>query len=185
MTTETNPGIEALLIHEPFLRSLSGAILRGDDRVDDVIQETFQTALVKSPRDPGATESWLAKIAGNLSRRLLRRDAARHRWERQERHRSRTLTPSEIAEREETRRRVLEAVMALEEPYRQVLLARFYEDLPPREVARRFGVPVETARTQIRRGLERLRDRLDEEWMGNRRARIRPHPARTAGTRRR
>jgi hypothetical protein len=32
MTTETNPGIEALLIHEPFLRSLSGAILRGDER---------------------------------------------------------------------------------------------------------------------------------------------------------
>jgi len=172
MTTESNETIEALLTHEPFLRALSGAILRGDDRVDDIVQETSLVALKNSPTDPDATRSWLAKIAGNLSRRLLRRDAARHRWENQERYRSLTLSPSEIVEREETRRRVLDGVMALEEPYRRVILARFYEGLPPREVAKRLGVPVETIRTQTRRGLDRLRSLLDEEWMGNRRARI-------------
>jgi RNA polymerase sigma factor (sigma-70 family) len=172
MNMKSQPGIDALLVHEPFLRALSGAILRGDDRVDDVLQETWRTALTKSPRDPGAMRSWLGKITGNLSRRVLVRDAARDRGEGGRRDRPVPPTPGEIAEREETRRRVLDALLSLDEPYRGALLLRFYDDLPPREVAKRLGVPVETTRTQIRRGLERLRGKLDEYWLGDRRARM-------------
>ena len=37
------------------------------------------------------------------------------------------------------------------------ILLRYYEDLPPREVAHRLGVPVKTVNSRITRGLERLR----------------------------
>src|SRR5262245_2004586 len=67
-------------------------------------------------------------------------------------------------------RRVVSSVLALEEPYRDVVLLRFFEDLPPREVARRLGVPTETVRTRTRRALDRLRERLDAEHGGDRAA---------------
>src|SRR5258705_644359 len=66
----------------------------------------------------------------------------------------------EVLERETARRGLVEAVFKLEEPYRSALVLRYFEDLPPREVARRLKVPVETARTRIKRGLEMLRARL-------------------------
>jgi hypothetical protein len=75
---------------------------------------------------------------------------------------------AEILAREESRARVVEALRALEEPYRSTLLLRYFEDLPPRAIARREGVPVETVRTRIKRGLECLRARLDREYGGDR-----------------
>jgi len=62
--------------------------------------------------------------------------------------------------RTEILRRVVDAVHALDEPYRTVLLLRFLDELSPREIARLEAVPVETVRTQVRRGLERVRAQL-------------------------
>ena len=76
----------------------------------------------------------------------------------------------DIFQRESARKSLVEAVFALEDPYRSALILRYFEDLPPREVARRLGVPVETARTRIKRGLEMLRVRLDREHGSDRSA---------------
>ena len=40
------------------------------------------------------------------------------------------------------------------------MLLRFWEDLPPREIAKRMQAPVETVRTRIKRGLQELRGSL-------------------------
>ncbi|NOT31430.1 MAG: hypothetical protein HOP15_13365 [Planctomycetes bacterium] len=71
---------------------------------------------------------------------------------------------ADILAREEARARVVEAVLALEEPLRTTLVLRFLEDLPPRVVAARMHVPVETVRTRTRRGLELLRANLDHSF---------------------
>ena len=42
---------------------------------------------------------------------------------------------------EQTRRRVVDAVLALAEPYRTALWLRFFEDLPPRKIGDRMGCP--------------------------------------------
>ena len=67
---------------------------------------------------------------------------------------------ADVVEREERRRAVVAAVLALAEPLRDAVLLRFYEGLPPREIARRLAVPVETARTRVKRGVEQVRARL-------------------------
>ncbi|MCI0346416.1 MAG: RNA polymerase sigma factor, partial [Chloroflexi bacterium] len=54
----------------------------------------------------------------------------------------------EILEREEARRRVVEALLALDEPLRTTLILRFLEELPPRAVAARMDIPVETVRSR-------------------------------------
>src|SRR6185295_7253069 len=68
-------------------------------------------------------------------------------------------TADVVAEAESHKRLVL-AVMQLDEPYRSTVLLRWFEDLPPREVAARLGVPVETVRTRLKRAHEALRGRL-------------------------
>ena len=172
MHSDRTPEIEAFMIHEPFLRGIARAILKEESRVDDVMQDTWRAALTHRPRDPGAVRSWLGKIAGNFARRSVRGDASRDRREGAQPGPAAPPTPSEIVEREETRRRVFDALMAMAEPDRDVLLLRFYEDLPPREVARRLSIPTETARTRIRRALGRLREELDQGYGGDRRARL-------------
>ena len=79
-------------------------------------------------------------------------------------------SPPEILSRAEEIERVARCALQLDEPYRTTILLRFIEGLPPRAVAKRLDVPVETVRTHIQRGLARLRARLDEEHHGDRRA---------------
>jgi RNA polymerase sigma factor (sigma-70 family) len=55
---------------------------------------------------------------------------------------------------------VIDAVLSLSEPIRSTIVLRYLEDLPPREVARRLGVPIETVRSRSRRGLEDMRATL-------------------------
>lgn len=53
-----------------------------------------------------------------------------------------------------------QALQALTRPQRAVLVLRYYEDLPDREIAAVLNVPEATVRSHARRGLERLRRSL-------------------------
>ncbi|MHC4730234.1 MAG: sigma factor-like helix-turn-helix DNA-binding protein, partial [Planctomycetota bacterium] len=69
----------------------------------------------------------------------------------------------------ELQRRVVGAVLDLEEPCRSVVVHRFFYGLGLKDIARRLGVPLETVRTRQRRAFARLRHRLDRQY-GDRRA---------------
>ena len=51
-------------------------------------------------------------------------------------------------ERIEVQHQLIAAVCDLEEPYRQVVFCRFYDDVLPREIARRLGVPTKPVQTR-------------------------------------
>ncbi len=165
--------IDALLKHDGFVRRVAAALLPDPNEVDDVVQETWIRALDPARGDLRSPRAWLATVARNLARKRYARKAADRR--RVEGKRALVANaphgrdPSDVLQREELRQRVVGALLAMEEPYRSVLLLRFYDDLPPREVARRTGARVETVRTQTRRGLERLRAEMDRRY-GQRRA---------------
>ena len=57
----------------------------------------------------------------------------------------------------EARDEVREAVAQLPEPYREVVALRFFGELSLAEVAEATGRPINTVKTHLRRGLERLR----------------------------
>src|SRR5207247_1322294 len=61
----------------------------------------------------------------------------------------------------EQHRRLVGLVLELEEPLRGALLARYVEGMPPREIAARTGESVQTVKSRIARGPERLRERVD------------------------
>ena len=60
-------------------------------------------------------------------------------------------------------REVVGHVLQMEAAYRDTLLLRYWEDLSPKQVAQRMGVPIDTVYARLRRGLARLRTRLQSE----------------------
>ncbi|HEX6885301.1 MAG TPA: sigma-70 family RNA polymerase sigma factor [Planctomycetota bacterium] len=155
-----------LLQHAAFVRRLARSLLRDPHAAADVEQETWRASLERPPRsaDP---RGWLARVVRNFARRQRRADGRRS--AREERVARPEAQPSAEAalERSETLQRVVDAVRALEEPYRATILARYYEDLAPRAIAARDGVPLDTVSTRLKRGLARLRaqlERRDGEW---------------------
>lgn len=172
MTTDTAVPLdhELLLTHAAFVRGLARSLLRDEHQAEDVAQQTLAIALEKPPARTDGLRGWLATVARNLVRERGRRDVRRDVWEQRAARPegSGAPSPEDIVAREALRRTVVEAVLQLDEPYRDVLLLRFYEELPPRRIAARLDMPVETVRTRIKRGLARLRAHLDAQHGGDR-----------------
>lgn len=64
--------------------------------------------------------------------------------------------PGEHAERRDSERGIRAAVSRLPQPQREAVSLAFWGDLPAREIAKRTGVPLGTARSRLRLGLEKL-----------------------------
>ncbi len=165
------PDVETLLAHSPYVRALARELVFDAALARDVEQETWLAALEQAPSDPGALRGWLAALVHNIARKAWRSAARRRTRELAHAREGRAeLTPAEVLEHEELRRLVVEELNALDEPYRSALVLRYLQGLEPPEVARRLGVPLETVRTRLKRGLELLRARLDRTSRGERRA---------------
>jgi len=161
---------DQLLAHEAFVRRVAARLLRDASRVDDVVQQTWLAALRRRPDASVGLGGWLARVARNFALESRRGDARREDRERRAARAERLPSVESIRAREAARHAVVEAVLALDEPFRSAVLLRFLDGLPPRAVARALGVPVETARSRVRRGLEHVRARLDRERGGDGRA---------------
>ncbi|MCI0585225.1 MAG: sigma-70 family RNA polymerase sigma factor [Planctomycetes bacterium] len=170
---ETEPSyepLERLLAHEPFVRALARSLVTDEALAEDAVQDTWLAALQGAPGAVRSPRAWLARVVRNFAFRTSRSGGRRSRREREAARPEALPSTEEIVGREEARRRLVEAVLALEEPYRRTVLLRYFEGLPPREIARRSGVPVATVGTRLRRAHDRLGERLDAEHGGDRRA---------------
>jgi RNA polymerase sigma-70 factor (ECF subfamily) len=165
---EKTPRPEELLAHRDFVRRLARGLVRAD-QVDDVVQETFVAALRRPPRRE-TLRAWLATVARNASRTVLRKQARQLRHERAAARAEGTASAADAVSRVELHGLVVQEVLALAEPYRLAVILRFFENLPPREIARRTATPVGTVRVRLRRALEQLRGRMDRRHGGDRRA---------------
>jgi RNA polymerase sigma-70 factor (sigma-E family) len=63
---------------------------------------------------------------------------------------------------------VWQALSRLPDRQRQAIVLRYYEDLPEAEVAEILGVRVGTVKSQVSRGLDRLRDLVETSGAGGR-----------------
>src|SRR5262245_33378621 len=168
------PPLDELLARRDWVRKFARTLAKDDATADDLAQETMLAAIESPPRDASAPAGWLRRV---LTRRAMNRARGERRRDEREARCARpeaAPSPADVVSVAESHRRVVEAVLALEEPYRTTVLLRFFEDLPPREVAARMGVPVETVRARVRRAVEQLRARLDEQHGGRRAAWLAP-----------
>ncbi len=165
-TMEGNPEIttEALLAHSDWVRRLVTGLVLDPGRAEDVLQETWLAAVERPPLQGLDLRAWLATVARNAIRSLAAGDS-RRRFREQVAARLEALpSTTDVIAKARLQGRMVEAVLALDEPYRTTLLLRFFEDLPPREIAKRLDRPVATVHSHIQRGLTRLRGELDREF---------------------
>ncbi len=161
---------DLLADHTDFVRAVARAIVRDAHLAEDVAQETFVAAMRRAPKRHDAKRSWLASIARHRAIDTLRARRAAFDRELQVGSRANRPTLQASLRRAEIGRQLAEALLALEARYRDVIVLRYYEDLPPRVIAKRLNVPVETVRTRHRRGLDHLRTEF-ERMHGNDRSR--------------
>lgn len=172
---------ESLLKHVNWLKALALRLVRDASEADDVVQQTLLQALRRPPRDPQAMGAWLARVAQNEARQMVRGDQARQRREqRVGRHQDprggrrrdgqkAALPTIDIVERAELHRRLVDALLAVEEPFRTVVLLRYFDGLETKDIAESLGCSPVTVRTRLKRGLDRLRSAMDARSDGERR----------------
>jgi RNA polymerase sigma-70 factor, ECF subfamily len=145
-------------------------ILRRPQDAEDVTQESFVTAYraIGSYRGEGPLRGWLLRIATRQAYRRLaqRRPSAELDSVDGPRLADPSADPPRLVVAAEERDQVRDAVARLADPYREVVALRFFGELSLAEVAEATGRPLNTVKTHLRRGLDRLRPVL-AGWGGD------------------
>ncbi|TAJ16091.1 MAG: sigma-70 family RNA polymerase sigma factor [Planctomycetota bacterium] len=152
--------LEAMLSDAPRLRRMALGLARDAHLAEDLVQETWLAALRARPSTDRALAPWLARVLERIAS-VQRRTHAR-RIEREH-----AIEPAVAAEptadvvgAAERQSALLARILELDEPYRSVVLLRYYEGLTPAEIALRTGAPVRTVHTRLARALALLRAKL-------------------------
>src|SRR5688572_17048419 len=163
--------LDELLANAGWMRALALSLVRDPADAEDIVQDTWLEVLRRPPRDPAAAEGWLARVLRNFALRRYRAEGRRRAREvRAARQEPQEDAPDALLEKLEMHRLVAAEVAALGEPYRSTVLLRFFEERSAADIARIQGVPLDTVKTRLRRGLAELRERLDRRHGGGRRA---------------
>jgi RNA polymerase sigma-70 factor (ECF subfamily) len=166
MTPHTTASPEILLAQADWVRALVRKLVVDESSAEDIVQSTWLAAMTHSLREEASAASvraWLAKVSRHLALRSHRDDVRRGKREEGAAREERLPSTAEVAEREDMRRRIVGAVLSLDEPYRTTLVLRYYEELSPRDIARAQDVNASTVRNRIARGHALLRERFERE----------------------
>ena len=155
---------EALPSEAAFVHRLARALLRDAGLAHDVAQDALAQALQQQP--VRHLRGWLAAVTKCLAARVRRDQCERPLREARAARPVANDSEERTVERLRVYRRLTDAVMALPEPYRTAVTLRFFDELPPRAIARRLGLPAATVRQHVHRGLALLRQQLDAEFGG-------------------
>lgn len=160
----THPTFDELLAQRDYLERLARSLVRNAQEADDLIQDVWVEASTRPPRKSTNLRAWLRVVTSRVLWRSRRRRRA-------ETERLSQLDPDEIQsapavapEREHACRTLAHAVAELREPYRTVIVLRFFEELPPRAIVARTGRTIDTVNSQLKRGMALLRERLTREY---------------------
>lgn len=156
--------VEELLEHDAWLRLLAAHLVGAGPEADELVQETWLAALRRPPRRAsGDPRGWLRRVLERARLQAGRASARREEHEvRAAEERARHAeTTAGVEDALELRRVLLDELAALDEPLRVALGLRYLEGLGVAEVAARLGLPLDTAKGRLKRGLALLRERLD------------------------
>ncbi|MFG0318894.1 MAG: sigma-70 family RNA polymerase sigma factor [Planctomycetota bacterium JB042] len=159
-----------LLTRSGWIRGLARRLVRDEHLADDLAQDAEVAALTHPESASRSPRAWLATVLRNRAREAARRTERRTRREHGAATAGAAPPASDVVARAQLHATVVTAVLGLHEPYREVVLLRFFDDLPPRKIAKRLGVPVSTVHTRLTRAIDRLRVELDRHHGGDRTA---------------
>jgi len=148
-----------LLDNATWLRALARQMLADRGLAEDAVQETWVAALRAGP-ELAIQRPWLARVVRNFALQRGRSESARKRREGSVARPERTPSAEEVVARAELHAKLVQAVLALEEPYRSTILWRYFENQSAEEIAARAGIDPATVRSRVARAREKLRAAL-------------------------
>lgn len=151
------------------LHALARSLVHGDADADDLVQDTAIAAMAHAPDVDRPLRPWLATVLRNrwrMDRRGRARREARDAAVGLELVEARAAAEAEASapdaiDRARTLERLASALVALDEPFRIVVIRRYLDGQSAADIARDLGLPAGTVRWRLKTGLERLRAELD------------------------
>ncbi|NJP05215.1 MAG: sigma-70 family RNA polymerase sigma factor [Chloroflexaceae bacterium] len=160
---------QLVLEQQQYVYSIAMSVLKNPDDAADLTQEAFIRLFRALPQYSGESRftTWLYRLVVNLGRDELRRRGRRlpvitpesedeqdpintvadqDRWN----------DPVQALDSRELRDQVRRALNQLDEHYRLVLTLYYFEDLKYNDIAQILDMPLNTVKSHIRRGKERL-----------------------------
>jgi RNA polymerase sigma-70 factor, ECF subfamily len=140
-------------------------ILRRQDLAEEVIQETYVKVWNSAGQFNPAVSSpitWMAAIARNRAIDIVRKRGESSIEEEPEAMEVAAETPDPLARREmsEELKRLLECVGRLEPDRQKLVLLAYYNGWSREQLATKFGTPVNTVKTWLRRSMMEIRECL-------------------------
>ena len=130
---------EALLAEAAWLRRLAVRLAGDDAQADDLAQDAVVAAWQKQPDARGSLRPWLGKVVRD-GVKMLRRGRGRRAAREGAVAAASVREPDELLAEARLHQALVTAVLALDEPYRRTILARFVDGLSAVELAQRDGV---------------------------------------------
>jgi RNA polymerase sigma factor (sigma-70 family) len=151
-----------VVVHHTWLRRLARRLARSNARADDLIQDTYLTALRKAPPE-GTLRPWLQAVMRKLAWGQVRSERRRTRREQAfaQIAPSATALADALLDGRIEDERLAAALARVPEPFHSTLVQRFLEGRSCAEIARSTNVPAGTVRWRQARGLELLRAQLE------------------------
>jgi RNA polymerase sigma-70 factor (ECF subfamily) len=164
------------MVHADALYGTAMRLTRNPDSAQDLVQETFLKAFkhYDSLRPDSNLKAWLTRVLTNTFINQYRRKQVRQRsqelydpdWmnERVGSNWARDVAkrPGQKVVDRFVRDKLNDAVAALPDPYRQVLLLADVEELAYKEVAETLDIPIGTVMSRLHRARRKLRELLSE-----------------------
>lgn len=153
--------------------SFARYLLSNPEEAEDVTQEVLLRLWRNERRlDEERLGAWLLRVTRNACYDLLRRRraagavAAVESLDGEEAREVPTAEPDPESRMRTSdfRRRLLEALEELGEPYKSVVILREVQGLSHREIGEILGIPEVTVRVHLHRGRKRLREQLREVY---------------------
>ncbi|HWS45748.1 MAG TPA: sigma-70 family RNA polymerase sigma factor [Acidimicrobiia bacterium] len=142
-------------VHAPAALRFAVMLTGERELSEDLVQEAFVRVAAKldSIREPDAFGAYLTRAVANLAKSHFRHQKVVARHERTIDVRSLVADPVDVVAGDA----LLVALRRLPIQQRAVLVLRYYNDCAHDEIARILDVPVGTVKSQLSRGLARLR----------------------------
>ncbi len=163
MTDDVSSFERQLLGHMHYVRVLARALVRGDADVDDVVQDTWIAAVRGGGSHVRRTKPWLSRVVRNVVRQRHRGEKRRTRREERVRVAAAAQGTSEHSVPRDVLQDLARAMRTLPLVQQEAIRMRYLEERKPSEIAALLDVSVETVRTRVKRGLAKLRLKLNDQ----------------------